>query len=150
VSLAGVTQSREEFSKLVKFLNQTGSGSVFATHQLGESFLPALDYPMRAAGLLCIPISRTPRDYLVFFRKEVEKTVTWAAEPSKAISLGPNGVRLTPCKSFEAWRESVKNQSQRWSQVELRAAESLRVTLLELVMRMTETAHADRVAAGRA
>jgi light-regulated signal transduction histidine kinase (bacteriophytochrome) len=106
VTLTGTTPTREEFVQLVKFLNKTAYGRVFATHRLSETYPPAADFVMRAAGLLSIPISRVPRDYLVFFRREVAKTVTWAGEPGKIDSIGPNGPRLTPRKSFEAWRES--------------------------------------------
>jgi len=147
IGLSGTTPTRDEFAQLVRFLNKTASGRVFATHHLSELFPPAADYPMRAAGILSIPISRTPRDYVVFFRREVEKTVEWAGEPTKPVLVGPHGVRLTPRKSFEAWRESVLNQSERWSARELRAAESLRATLIELVLRITDTAQAHRVAA---
>lgn len=147
INLTGLTPTREEFLQLIIFLNKTASGRVFATHHLGNTFSSAQDYSMRAAGLLSIPISRSPRDYLVFFRKEVEKTITWASEPEKLGSLGPNGVRLTPRKSFEAWRETVRSQSERWSKREQRAAEALRVTLVDLMLRMSETAHADSAAA---
>ena len=147
VNLTGVTPTREEFVQLVRFLNTTASGQVFSTHHLADLFSEASDYPMRAAGVLSIPISRIPRDYLVFFRKEVEKTVTWAGEPEKIQDVGPHGVRLTPRKSFEAWRESVRLQSERWSTGEIRAAEKLRVTLIEIVLRMSELAQTDRHAA---
>lgn len=147
ISLSGTTPTRDEFTQLVRFLNKTASGRVFATHQLSEVFSPAADYPMRATGILSIPISRTPRDYLVFFRKEVEKTVNWAGEPAKPALVGPHGVRLTPRKSFDAWRESVRNQSEAWTGRELRAAESLRATLIELVLRITDSAQSRRVAA---
>ena len=113
VSLAGVTPTREEFVQLVRYLNTTTAGQVFSTHHLSDSLPRALDYPMRAAGVLSIPISRLPRDYLVFFRKEVEKTLTWAGEPQKVKDVGLHGIRLTPRKSFEAWRESVHFQSAR-------------------------------------
>jgi two-component sensor histidine kinase len=102
---------------------------------------------MRAAGILSIPISRVPRDYLVFFRQEVEKNVDWAGEPTKPALVGPHGVRLTPRKSFDAWRESVRGQSEKWSVRELRAAEALRTTLIELVLRITDTAEARRTSA---
>jgi light-regulated signal transduction histidine kinase (bacteriophytochrome)/ActR/RegA family two-component response regulator len=147
VNLAGVTPSREEFLQLVRFLNTTASGQVFSTHHLADLFPEASDYPMRAAGVLSIPFSRIPRDYLVFFRKEVEKTITWAGEPEKIQDAGPHGVRLTPRKSFEAWRESVRLQFQRWSTGEIRAAEKLRVTLIEIILRMSESAQTDRHAA---
>ncbi|MDB5503610.1 MAG: two-component system sensor histidine kinase/response regulator [Tardiphaga sp.] len=144
ISLTGLTPTREEFAQLVRFLNTTSAGQVFSTHCLSGVFPPALDYPMRAAGMLSIPVSRVPRDYLVFFRREVEKSVTWAGRPEKIEALGPHGVRLTPRKSFEAWRETVRFQSPRWSKGELRAAEKLRVTMIELILRMSESAQVDR------
>jgi light-regulated signal transduction histidine kinase (bacteriophytochrome) len=144
ISLTGLTPTREEFVHLIRFLNTTSAGQVFSTHCLSQAFPPALDYPMRAAGMLSIPVSRVPRDYVVFFRKEVEKSVTWAGEPVKIETVGPNGVRLTPRKSFEAWRETVRFQSARWSKGELRAAEKLRVTMIELILRMSESAQVDR------
>ena len=147
ISLSGTTPTREEFVQLVRYLNKTNSGRVFATHELSKLFPPAADYPMRASGVLSIPISRVPRDYVVFFRQEVEKHVDWAGEPAKPELVGPNGVRLTPRKSFEAWRESVRDQSEKWSARELRAAEALRTTLIELVLRITDTADARRASA---
>ena len=83
----------------------------------------------------------------MFFRRELARTVTWAGEPAKTEMHGPNGVRLTPRKSFEAWREIVRNQSERWSDRDIRAAEALRVTLIELVLRVTDAAHAERIGA---
>jgi light-regulated signal transduction histidine kinase (bacteriophytochrome)/CheY-like chemotaxis protein len=147
VSLAGVTPTREEFVQLVRYLNTTAASQVFSTHHLSDSLPGASDYAMRAAGVLSIPISRVPRDYLVFFRKEVEKTLTWAGEPQKLQDVGLHGIRLTPRKSFEAWRESVRFQSARWTVGEIRAAEKLRVTLIEIVLRMSESAQTDRHAA---
>ena len=44
-------------------------------------------------------------------------------------------------------RETVRNQSRPWSKRERRAAEALRLTLVELVLRMSETAQADRTTA---
>jgi len=144
ITLIGLTPSRDEFLQLVKFLNRTASGRVFSTHCLSEAFPPAADYVMRAAGLLSIPISRVPRDYLVFFRREIVRTVTWAGEPLKTEDVGRHGVRLSPRKSFEAWQQVVQNHSQHWTREELRAAEALRVTLVELVLRMSEAAEAAR------
>jgi light-regulated signal transduction histidine kinase (bacteriophytochrome) len=78
VELVGLTPTPDEFLQLVRFLNQTPPGRVFATSELSGVFPPAADYAMRVAGILAVPISRTPRDYLVFFRRESVQTVTWA------------------------------------------------------------------------
>lgn len=140
ITLSGVAPTRDEFLDLVRFLNKTASGRVFSTHKLAEIFPPAANYAAKSAGVLSIPISRLPRDYLVFFRREVVETVMWAGQPVKTAS--PQASDLTPRKSFEAWQEVFRNRSERWSKRELRAAESLRVTLIELVLRMSENAEA--------
>lgn len=144
VTLRGATPTTEEFTGLVRFLNRTATSRAFATHAIGDIHPPAADYTERAAGLLAVPISRAPRDFLVFFRREIARTVTWAGNPSKPATLGPNGLRLTPRKSFEAWTEVVRGQSAPWSAAELRIAEALRITLLEVILRLTDSAEKER------
>ena len=46
-------------------------------------------------------IKRVPRDCLIFFRREVLRSVNWAGDPNKSYQEGPLGARLTPRKSFE-------------------------------------------------
>jgi two-component sensor histidine kinase len=70
--------------------------------------------------------------------------VTWAGDPNKPIESGPLGDRLTPRKSFAAWQESVSGRSQPWSEEEVAIAESLRVTLLEVILRITDETMQER------
>lgn len=144
VTLLGMTPTREEFAGLVRFLNRAAASRVYSTDEIGRFHEPGRDFTERAAGMLAVPVSRTPHDFLVFFRKEVARTVTWAGNPEKPASLGPNGVRLTPRKSFEAWREVVHGRSLPWSEAEARTAEALRVTLLEVILRMSDSAERER------
>ncbi len=144
ITLRGATPTREEFTGLVRFLNRTATSRAFATNEIGKVHPPGQDFTERAAGLLAVPISRAPRDYLVFFRAEIARTVTWAGNPDKPANPGPNGVRLTPRKSFEAWREVVHGQSAPWSGADLRIAEALRITLLEVILRLTDSAEKER------
>ncbi len=141
------TPSPDEFKDLVRFLNRTASATVFHTYQIENIYEPGRDFTSRAAGLLAIPVSRRPRDYLVFFREEIAKSVKWAGNPEKAVTYGPNGARLTPRKSFETWQQTVQGQSEPWSRNEIRLAESLRHTLLEVVLRQTDFLEKERKAA---
>ena len=141
------TPSPDEFKDLVRFLNRTASATVFHTYQIENIYEPGRDFISRAAGLLAIPVSRRPRDYLVFFRQEISKSVKWAGNPEKAVSYGPNGARLTPRKSFETWQQTVQGQSEPWTRNEIRLAESLRHTLLEVVLRQTDFLEKERKAA---
>ncbi len=144
ITLRGLTPSGEEFTELVRFMNQRDVPGVYAINEISKVYPRAADFADRAAGLLAVPISRAQRDYLVFFRAEVTRSVTWAGDPTKPATIGPNGVRLTPRKSFEAWRETVRGQSTHWTDVDIRIAESFRVTLLEVIFRMTDAAEKER------
>ncbi|WP_299967943.1 HWE histidine kinase domain-containing protein [uncultured Roseobacter sp.] len=143
----GSAPTAEEFKRLARFLNTAPTGTIFATDSLIENYPDAEIIGDRVAGLIAVPISRTPRDYIVFFRHEIARSVRWAGNPEKPVEMGPNGVRLTPRKSFEAWTEMVRHTSEPWSESELRAAEALRISLIEIVLKLTDEANADRKAA---
>ena len=140
----GYTPTQEEFMGLVKFLNTTAASRIYNTNNVASVYPPAEEFADRAAGMLVLPVSRTPRDYVVLFRREMVNSVTWAGNPQKAVTYGPNGARLTPRKSFEAWKEVVRNTSAPWTEAEVRAANSLRLTLLEVILRMADAAVNER------
>jgi light-regulated signal transduction histidine kinase (bacteriophytochrome) len=134
----------EEIPALAEFLSETCAGEVYATNHLAQAHPPARGYADTAAGLLAIPLSRTPRDYLLFFRREIIRQVSWGGDPNKPVIAGPLGDRLTPRKSFEVWRDTVREQSEPWRDVELRIARALRVAMLEVVLRHAEQAAEER------
>ncbi len=146
-ALRGSTPDEAQFTTLIRFLNQVSPSQIYESHELRERFEPSQEYGDKVAGVLAVPISRSPRDYLVFFRKEVARTVNWAGDPNKPMQTGPLGDRLTPRKSFELWRETVQGQSSPWTVVDQRIAESLRVTMLEVILRLTDAAERERKAA---
>ena len=57
-----------------------------------------------AQRVFAVPISRVPRDCLIFFRREVTQSVNWGGAPEKVYTTGPHGPRLTPRKSFNCGR----------------------------------------------
>jgi light-regulated signal transduction histidine kinase (bacteriophytochrome) len=142
VTLTGDTPSADECAILRDFLDEHAANRVFATSDLGRAYPPARAFAARAAGILVMPISRLTQDYLVFFRQEIAHAVTWAGRPDKLHVVDPDGPRLSPRKSFAAWREIVRGESAPWTPAELAAAEMMRVTLLEIVLQqagMTES-----------
>ena len=143
----GFAPNEEEFRMIVPGLNSAAASSVIADSNLSESIPTAADFASRATGALVIPVSRSPRDYIVLWRRPLTQTVVWAGNPEKPAEYGPNGARLTPRKSFEAWRQTVHDRSEPWSDDEVRIADMLRVTLLEVLLRLSDQANADRAAA---
>ncbi|MBK1625087.1 HWE histidine kinase domain-containing protein [Afifella marina] len=143
-TLRGLTPNEDDFAGLAAHLRDRGVNEVCAEHEIGAKYEPARRFSDRAAGMLVVPLSRQPGDYLVFFRKEVTRSVNWAGNPEKPVSVGPLGARLTPRKSFEMWKETVSGQSMPWSPVEERIAEGLRVSLLEVILQLSNLTEAER------
>ncbi len=129
---------------LSRFVNSVAEGDVWATHALSESLPQAQDYQAEASGVLAIPLSHTPRDYLFLFRKEVIQTINWAGRQEKDYATGPLGDRLTPRKSFAIWKETVERQSHPWTRADLDIAEATRTALLEVLMRHSELLSEER------
>ncbi|MGF7150702.1 light-regulated signal transduction histidine kinase (bacteriophytochrome) [Sphingomonas zeicaulis] len=143
-ALSGLTPNAAQFTRLIQRLNQLASGEVFATDSIQTILPEAADYADVAAGLIAIPLSRSPRDYILLFRSERLRSVRWAGKPEKALDFGPNGPRLTPRKSFDAWSELVRGSSQPFTVAERRVAETLRTGMLEVLIRMSEEAGSER------
>ena len=144
ITLQGETPTEDEVKDLVAFINRTSPGRIFASAEIAKVYAAGESFRDRAAGFLAIPISRTPRDCLIFFRREILRSVNWAGAPDKVYDEGPNGPRLTPRKSFELWQETVRGQSTPWTSADLRIAEGLRVTLLEVILQLADLAARER------
>lgn len=143
-AFSGITPSTDLFRRVVRALNGTAAGKVFATDQISSLLKVADEEASVVAGLLAIPISRSPRDYVVLFRSELIRSVRWAGDPHKPVEYGPNGPRLTPRESFAEWKELVEGRSKPFTVSELRVAETLRATLIEVVLRLADEAAAER------
>jgi light-regulated signal transduction histidine kinase (bacteriophytochrome) len=141
---SGTAPTDDGIAALAHWLESRGETRLFATSGLGSVHETARDYADVASGMLAIPISRVPGDYLFYFRKEASRPVTWAGQPHKLSIPTVDGERLGPRKSFAAWQEIVRGQSVPWSEADVRIAEGLRTTVLDVILRMTDAADRDR------
>lgn len=132
--LVGETPARADVAALIGWLNVMNR-PLYATDVLSEAFPQATQWRSFASGLLAVGLSREPRDYVLWFRPEIGRTVRWAGNPEKQYKIDRHGARLTPRGSFSEWLEVTRLHSAPWSGVEVEAAEALRVVLLENVLK---------------
>jgi chemotaxis family two-component system sensor kinase Cph1 len=130
----GITPSAEEVGAIITWLNGMNR-PLYSTEQLSAVYPAASGFSAIASGLLAVGLSREPRDYVLWFRPEIGRTVRWAGNPAKQIKVAGHGERLTPRGSFAEWLEVTRFHSASWSGVELEAAEALRVVLLENLLK---------------
>jgi two-component system, chemotaxis family, sensor kinase Cph1 len=131
----GRTPADEELEPLLAWLSSSVPEAVFMTDCLSAHFPPAKNYAKTASGLVALSVSRTPRDYVLWFRSEASRTVTWAGNPDKPVHVADDGVRIGPRKSFAAWKEIVREHSRPWGEHVREAAQALRVSILDVVLR---------------
>jgi chemotaxis family two-component system sensor kinase Cph1 len=143
-SAIGQTPTFAEVAGLVGWLNATDKDGIFHTDCLSAAYPPALAFAGIASGLLALSISRTSRDYMLWFRPEVSKVVTWAGDPAKPVEARPDGEHLTPRHSFAAWHEAVRLHADAWLPAAIDAANRLRVLLLEVVLRRIDQVARER------
>ena len=145
---SGHAPSEDEFRQILPALNSGPAGRILARTDLASAIPEARAFAARATGALIIPVSRQARDYFILWRRQLTQVVTWAGNPDKAVEQTAEGERLVPRKSFAAWQETVEGRSADWTQAELDLAETLRITLLEVILRLTDAAAQDRKRAG--
>jgi light-regulated signal transduction histidine kinase (bacteriophytochrome) len=132
---SGSTPSAPDIETIARVLDRASANRVFATDHLASMLPGALAHVDHAGGVLSIPISRVPRDYLLLFRRERHHEIIWAGNPDKAVGCNADSARLSPRKSFAAYSESVRGRSDPFTRSEMHLAETLRSGLIEGILR---------------
>ena len=137
---AGLTPNEVQLDALATWLHQREefqslSHPVYATDMLSRDYAAGSEIVDVASGLIAVQISRARGDLIIWFRRETVQTVHWAGNPEdKPLIPGPNGMRLTPRRSFELFIESVRARALPWTEMEVDAVLRLRTLIMELVM----------------
>jgi light-regulated signal transduction histidine kinase (bacteriophytochrome) len=136
VSLQGHTAGRgaplpEATARAVAAWAAAHGGDVVSTDALPE-LVPDLAVPEDVAcGVLAVPLPEG--QFLLWYRGEAVRQIDWGGDPqNKAIARQEgDSVRLSPRKSFDRWRETVRGRSEPWTAQELAEATELRSHVLE-------------------
>ncbi len=143
----GSVPPTEAMPDLIRHLGERDTNAPYATAALSRELASSAAYVTDVSGVLSIPFARSPREYVLFFRREVVRTVTWGGDPSKPVVIEGAGARIGPRKSFDAWKEVVHGQSVPWRPAEVQIAETLRISLLEVILDRADTVNGERRAA---
>ncbi|HWG69433.1 MAG TPA: HWE histidine kinase domain-containing protein [Steroidobacteraceae bacterium] len=134
LSMSGDTPPRSDIEALVQRLNSMSSQRVFTADHLAALYPEAALHVDRAAGVLSIPISHSPQDYILLFRRERLQAITWAGNPEKPTSKTDDGLRLSPRKSFEAFRTISRGRALPFTEQNRRTASALRSALIDVIL----------------
>ncbi|MBH8575133.1 GAF domain-containing protein [Nostocaceae cyanobacterium CENA369] len=135
----GNTPEQQDIHNLVEWIAQNRQEEIFYTDSLAQFYPEAEKFRDVASGLMVISISKTQKNYVLWFRPEVVRTVNWGGNPNKPVEVIANGsIRLSPRKSFELWKETVLLKSLPWKSCEISAALELRNAIIGVVLRKAD------------
>lgn len=141
---SGMTPPNAEVVALARQLNILSPSKVFVTDYLTEFHPAAEAFASRAAGMLSIPISRLPRDYIMLFRCERMQMIKWGGDPTKMVEPTADGTRLSPRKSFAAFADVIRGHCEPFTGRDQRIGEAVRQAMIEVILRLTEVNSEDR------
>ncbi|WP_159451568.1 EAL domain-containing protein [Planktothrix sp. PCC 11201] len=138
--LVGQTPPLTKVKKLMAWLSQYCHQEIFYTDCLPKLYPEAESYHDLISGIMAISLSPNQSEYhLIWFRPEVIQTVDWAGNPQNSTEIEtPGEIKLTPRRSFELWKETVKLKSLPWKPVEIETAQELRNSLMLVALQSSE------------
>ncbi len=136
-TLLGTTPSVDRLSALLEQLTpRLQAVGMFQTNCLEREYPAAAADSDIASGVMALMVSSAQNFYILWFRPEVNQTVTWGGNPYKPVIVEENGeIRLSPRKSFSAWQETVTHTALPWKPSESAAALELQKAIINVALR---------------
>ena len=134
VLTAGEVPGTAELRRIGAWLDSRPRAPVTATASLGGEEPALRAVAGVASGLLAAPVSSLPGEYLVWFRPERVRTVTWGGDPFKAVVIGNDPADLSPRRSFAKWHQLVEGTCEPWTTADLAAGRLIGETVADVVL----------------
>ncbi len=134
VQSTGEVPGTRELRDLGKWLDSRSTTSLLATASLGLDAPEFAPVAQVASGLLAAPISRSPGEYLLWFRPERVRTITWGGNPFKPVVIGDDPRDLSPRRSFSQWHQLMEGASEPWTAADQAAARLIAATVADVVL----------------
>ncbi|MFB2839223.1 ATP-binding protein [Floridanema evergladense] len=146
LTLVGKTPAREQSQGIINWLQHYSQKEVFHTNCLSQVYPAAKQIKESTSGLLAISIFVDDITYqIIWLRPEVIQTVNWGGNPNEPLIIKDDRkddgiIHLSPRNSFELWKETVREKSLPWKQIEIDAAAELRNTLMFAILKFYQSA----------
>lgn len=131
---AGDVPGTQDLRAISSWLDRQPRAPVTATKSLGLDQPDFAHLAPVASGMIATPLSRCASDYLIWFRPERIRTVTWGGNPFKPVVVGDDPADLSPRRSFSQWHQQVEGTSDSWSETDLAAARLIGDALADVAL----------------
>ncbi len=133
----GNCPSEDNILDLIQNIRKLTNDHLYHTTNLMSDYPAATSYKEIVSGVLCLFISKTNDDALLWFKPEVIQIVHWAGNPDK-VTTNSDTQRISPRKSFEKWTVKQKGNSKVWKDYEISTAVELHKNILNIIVEKYE------------
>ncbi|GAB4092158.1 GAF domain-containing protein [Flaviaesturariibacter terrae] len=134
----GSTPSAVEIQDLVYWLQTHEVKRLYQQPSLAAEYEGADRFAEEASGLLALPVLPERGYYLLAFRKEAVRRISWGGNPNEAVRFESDGQRYHPRNSFQLWQQTLMHTAQEWTETEEQVAETFRQFLLEYALKTAQ------------
>lgn len=134
IQTTGDVPGTQQLRDISRWLDETSQGKVVATASLSQDDSRFAPMVSGASGLLAAPVSNTPGEYLLWFRPELVRMLTWGGDPSEPMIIGNDPSDLSPRRSFAKWHQLVEGKSEPWTPADITVAKLIGETVSDVVL----------------
>lgn len=134
VIVAGDVPGTQEIRAIGAWIDAQPRAPVIATAALGLDVPAFAGLTKVASGIVAAAFSDNPGEYLIWFRPERIRTVTWGGDPEKPFMIGSDPRDLSPRRSFAQWHQQVEGTSDPWTPADIASARLIGQTVADIVL----------------
>ncbi len=135
---AGNVPNHSDIEKIINWSkenNQNFEENIFISNTFCKTSNLELDNSEISCGIIISVLGSNTSDMLIWLRKEQNQRIKWAGKPEKEtiseIKDGVEIIKFSPRKSFEVWKEYVKDTSLPWKIKEIESAKWITSVILK-------------------
>ena len=131
---SGEVPGTQQIREIGEWLDARRGTPVLATASLGLEFPEFAGIIKVASGIAVTTISDNPGEYLIWFRPERIRTVTWGGDPLKPFVIGDDPSDLSPRRSFAQWHQLVEGTSEPWTAADIASARLIGQSVTDIIL----------------
>jgi len=135
---AGNVPNNSDTEKIIQWSkdnNQDFEENIFISNTFCKTSGLELDNSEISCGIIISVLGSNTSDMLIWMRKEQGQKIKWAGKPEKEtvseIKDGVEIIKFSPRKSFEIWKEYVKDTALPWKTREIESAKWITSVILK-------------------
>lgn len=138
----GTPIAEETLKRIVQFFktNFQSDEEIYSSNTFLKDFGEKLNLGSNLGGIALVRLDALRKENILWIRKEQLQHKIWAGSPTKLLILSEDkrNLKISPRKSFEAWKETVKGTSFMWNDKDIYLIRRIRTLIVESALLKSE------------